>query len=80
MIAILSQWFLSLYSEYMSHISMFLISNHYLSIQTNLSHSSQTGGKGSKDCAGFLCFVSSETILGSLLKTQEASHDWNTCI
>lgn len=37
MIAILSQWFLSLYSEYMSHISVFLISNHYLSIQTNLN-------------------------------------------
>lgn len=37
MIAILSQCFFSLYSEYVSHISLFLISNHHLSIQINLS-------------------------------------------
>lgn len=37
MIAGLSQWFFSLYWEYVSHISLFLISNHHLSIQINLN-------------------------------------------
>lgn len=36
MIAILSQCFFCLYSEYVSHISLSLISNHHLSIQINL--------------------------------------------
>ena len=36
MIAILCQWVFSLYSEYVSHISLVLISNHHLSIQINL--------------------------------------------
>lgn len=37
MVTIIDQWLFYLYSKYVSHIDLFLISNYHLSIQIDLS-------------------------------------------